>query len=99
MSGFFVLDVPEFQPLMAAALRHGQCRAHAVRAGYHFVEFDGEVRIARAETGMTEALWFGCLTAGLEGRIAAFDSQHIHLVATNAAVPGTGAASRPDSAA
>ena len=88
MSGFFVLDVPEFRPLLAAALRHGQGRAHPPRRGYHFVEFDREIDIARADTGMNEAVWFGCLTAGLDGKIARFDAERLHLVATNE--PATG---------
>jgi len=32
---------------------------------------------------MTEAVWFGCLTAGLDGKIALFDEERLKLVATN----------------
>ena len=88
MSGFFVLDVPEFRPLVAAALRSGRCRAHPPQRGYHYVEFDQEVEMHRAGTGMNEAVWFGCLTAGLDGKIARFDSERIRLVATNEPVTG-----------
>ena len=88
MSGFFVLDVPEFRPLVQAALRSARCRAHPPRRGYHYVEFDAEVEIARADTGMNEAIWFGCLTAGLDGKIARFDSERLRLVATNEPITG-----------
>ena len=88
MSGFFVLDVPEFRPFLSAALRSDRCRAHPPRRGYHYVEFDAEVEIHRAETGMNEAVWFGCMTAGIDGRIARFDSERIRLVATNEPVTG-----------
>ena len=88
MSGFFVLDVPECRPLVAAALRSDRCRAHGPERGYHYVEFDTEVEIHRADTGMNEAIWFGCLTAGLDGKIARFDSERIRLVATNEPILG-----------
>ena len=88
MSGFFVLDVPEFRPLLTAALRTDRCRAHPPQRGYHYVEFDTEVELHRAETGMNEAVWFGCLTAGLDGKIARFDSERIRLVATNEPITG-----------
>ena len=90
MSGFFVLDVPEFRPLVTAALRSERCRAHPTKRGYHYVEFDTEVEIHRADTGMNEAIWFGCLTAGLDGKIARFDSERIRLVATNEPITGLG---------
>ena len=83
MSGFYLLDVAEFAPLAEAARRDARCRVHEVVAGYRFVEFDGAITIFRRDTGLTEAVWFGCLTAGLDGRIAEFTSQHIRLVATN----------------
>ena len=88
MSGFFVLDVAEFRPLLAAALKSDRCRAHPPQHGYHFVEFDAEVEILRSDTGMNEAVWFGCLTGGLDGKIARFDSQRIRLVATNEPITG-----------
>ena len=58
-------------------------RVHAVVAGYRFIEFDGAITIRRIDTGLEEAVWFGCLTAGLDGRIAEFTSERIRLVATN----------------
>ena len=58
-------------------------------AGYWFVEFDNEVEIKRSDTTMAEAVWFGCLTAGLVGRISKFDRDSIRLMATNEPiVPG-----------
>ena len=88
MSGFFVLDVPEFRSLLGAALRTDRCRAHPPQAGYRYVEFDTEVEIRRVDTGMNEAVWFGCMTAGIDGRIARFDSERIRLVATNEPIFG-----------
>lgn len=83
MSGFYVLDVPEFAPVVAAARGLASCRVHPPLAGYIRVEFDGEVEIARAATGLGEAVWFGCLTGGLDGKIVTFDTERIRLAPTN----------------
>lgn len=83
MSGFYVLDVPEFSPLVEAARENPRCRVHDVVAGYRYVEFDDDVTILRRQTGLKEAVWFGCLTAGLDGKIAEFTSDRLRLVATN----------------
>jgi hypothetical protein len=83
MTGFFVLDVPEFASLIAAAQRAASCVVHPLAGGYRFVEFDNEIEIRRSDTQMNEAVWFGCLTAGLIGKIARFDKDILKLVATN----------------
>ena len=83
MSGFYVLDVPEFASMVTAAKRLKRCRVHAALRGYIFVEFDGEVVIERAATNLGEAVWFGCLTGGLDGKIVSFDANHIRLAPTN----------------
>ncbi len=88
MSGFYVLDVAEFDPLVRAAERHADCRVHPAIAGYRYVEFDGEIEITRESTGLGEAVWFGCLTAGLNGKITSFTSQAIRLAPTNEPVLG-----------
>ena len=83
MSGFYLLDVPEFEPLVQAAAKITRCKVHDVIAGYRFVEFDREITIRRNDTGLEAAVWFGCLTAGLDGKIAEFTIDEIRLVATN----------------
>lgn len=88
MSGFYVLDVAEFDPLVRAAEKHERCRVHPVIAGYRYVEFDGEIEIMRESTSLGEAVWFGCLTAGLDGKITSFTSHSIRLAPTNEPVLG-----------
>lgn len=83
MSGFFVLDVPEFASLVAAAQRNDHCKVHPALAGYRFVEFHDAVAIERSDTGLNEAVWYGCLTGGLDGKIAEFTSEQLKLVSTN----------------
>jgi hypothetical protein len=79
MSGFFVLDVPEFAPILEAARALKNCKVNPARAGYVFVEFSGEVVIERHRASMSEAVWFGCMTGGLEGKIISFDAAQIRL--------------------
>ena len=88
MSGFYLLDVPEFAPLAAAVANDASCKVHAVVAGYRFVEFDSIITIRRIDTGLDLAVWFGCLTAGLDGKIAEFTNDQIRLVSTNAPIIG-----------
>ena len=88
MAGFYILDVPEFAGLVTAAGKHKRWQVHPVRAGYRFIEFDGELTIKRADTGFTEAVWFGCLTAGLDGRIKEFSTDRLTLLPTNAPIVG-----------
>jgi hypothetical protein len=83
MSGFYVLDVPEFSSLVTAAVKSGRCRVYPKRGHYQFVEFENEIEILRRDTCMSEAVWYGCLTGGLDGKITHFDAEQLKLVATN----------------
>jgi hypothetical protein len=83
VSGFFVLDVPEFSALARIAEQDPNCVVHPVVGGYRFVQFSGAVSIRRQDTGLTEAVWFGCLTGGLDGKIDVFDKDVVRLVETN----------------
>ncbi len=83
MSGFYVLDVPEFQALVTVARQNPLCRVHDALAGYRFVEFAEPIEIARAATGLGAAVWFGCLTAGLDGKITTFTADVLRLAPTN----------------
>ena len=88
MSGFYVLDVPEFSSLIDAARKSGDCKDHRTRGHYQFVEFKAEIEILRRDTRMNEAVWYGCLTSGLDGKIAHFDRDRLKLVATNEPILG-----------
>jgi hypothetical protein len=88
MSGFYVLDVPEFSSLVDAAMKSGRCKVHPKRGYYQFVEFENEIEILRHDTSMSEAVWYGCLTGGLDGKIAHFDSDRLKLIATNEPILG-----------
>jgi hypothetical protein len=88
MSGFYVLNVPEFASLIEAASKTGRCTVHELKGHYRFVEFEREIEIKRGDTRMNEAVWYGCLTGGLDGKITHFDSERLALVATNEPILG-----------
>ena len=74
--------------MVDAARRNERCTVQAVMHGYWFVEFSGEIEIRRADTGLGLAVWFGCLTAGLDGTIVDFDADVLRLAPTNTPVMG-----------
>jgi hypothetical protein len=75
MPSLYVLDVPEFEPLITAALKKSELEITGPKAGYFRIETKGELRIRRAETGLAEALWFGAFTAGYDGEELVIDSE------------------------
>lgn len=74
MPCLFVLDVPEFAPLIA-----GAAGAHKVRrrGGYAAIEAPESVVVERARSGLGDALWYGALTGGYEGRIVEFSADRL----------------------
>jgi hypothetical protein len=75
MPSLFVLDVPEFAPLVEAAHRTGGFEITGPKAGYFRIATDGQLCIRRADTGLPEALWFGAFTAGYDGEELVIDSE------------------------
>jgi hypothetical protein len=75
----YFVDVAEFAPLVRAVAKLPRCTVHPAIEGYILIEFDGVIEIARSQTGVSEAVWFGCLTGGLDGRILNFDAASIKL--------------------
>jgi hypothetical protein len=75
MATLYVLDAPEFAPLVQAALVEGL--AVAKRADYYVLSREGEIRISRKATGLRRSIWFGALTGGFEGRLGRFDDDEL----------------------
>ena len=75
MPSLYVLDVPEFAPLVNAARGKKELEIIGPMAGYFRIEAEGQLRIRRAETGLAEALWFGAFTAGYDGEELVIDSE------------------------
>lgn len=79
MPTLFILDVPEFAPVVRAAegLRYGVRR----KGGYVTIEATDDLVIERAKSGLTDAIWYGVLTGGYAGRVTAFDAKQLRIVA------------------
>lgn len=80
MPAFFVLDVPEFRPLVEHARTRDGMTVSGPRKGYWKVEGSGELRFERKVLGFKPAVWHGALTGGLLGRIERFDNDVMLLV-------------------
>jgi hypothetical protein len=70
----FVLDVPEFAPLIAGAAGGHKVRR---RGGYAAIEAPDNVVVERARSGLGDAVWYGALTGGYEGRIVEFSADRL----------------------
>jgi len=78
----FVLDVPEFSSLVAAARQKPSCRVSAPLEGYQLIESAEPVEFRRKELGLKPAVWYGIFTGGLRGNIETFDRDLVRIVPT-----------------
>lgn len=74
MPAIFVLDVPEFLPLVEHARAMPGCTVDGPRLGYWRVSSGSAFSVRRRELGFKPAVWHGALTGGLVGRITHFDN-------------------------
>lgn len=72
MITLYVLDVPEFAPVVAAAGADPACRVTAPRQGYWTIQADTELTLRRKEMKLKPAIWYGAFTGGIDGVIAEF---------------------------
>jgi hypothetical protein len=75
MPSLYVLDVPEFIPLVDAARKKSDLEITGPKTGYFRIAAEDQLRIYRAETGLPEALWFGAFTAGYDGEELVIDTE------------------------
>ena len=75
MPTLYVLDVPEFAPLVQAARIEGI--AVDKREDYYVIAHPRELRISRKATGLRRSIWYGALTGGFEGRLGRFDDDEL----------------------
>ena len=75
MPSLYVLDVPEFTPLVEAARKNGGFEITGPKGGYFRIAAEAQIRIYRADTGLAEALWFGAFTAGYDGEELVIDHE------------------------
>lgn len=74
MATLYILDVPEFAPLVQIARGAGM---HISRQTDYFALSSDEIRIPRKATGLRRAVWYGALTGGFEGALRRFDDDEL----------------------
>ncbi|CAG9178648.1 hypothetical protein LMG23992_03811 [Cupriavidus laharis] len=69
----YVLDVPEFAPLIDVARKTDGYRTTVLGNGYVRIDGNPTLQFRRKELGFKPAVWYGALTGGLAGQIRQFD--------------------------
>lgn len=82
----YVLDVPEFLPVVHAARAIPECVITKSDEGYHRIEAPTEITLSRKAMNMKPAVWYGLFTGGLNGEIAEFGRDVVRVVGTNRAL-------------
>jgi hypothetical protein len=76
MPSLFVLDVPEFAPLLKGAEKTYRVSR---KGGYAAIAAPDELVIERAASGLGDAIWYGALTGGYEGRVREFSAHRLRI--------------------
>ena len=76
MPAIYILDVPEYAPVVAYAEARAELKVTAL-GPYRKISADGRIAIDREATGLGPAVWFGTLVGGLDGEIVEFDEHRL----------------------
>ena len=80
MAAIYVLDVPEFRSLVSLSTERDGYSVTRLDSGYFRIESPGAIEFTRKELKFEPAIWYGCITGGLRGRIAQFDRDTLRVV-------------------
>lgn len=83
MPAIYVVDVPEFRPLVESARTKEGYAVSEQKKGYYKIETSGEMRFSRKEMQLKPALWYGMFTGGLDGEIKSFGREEVVVIGTN----------------
>ena len=79
----YVLDVPEFLPIVESARRIPDCQVSKSEKGYWKVVSPTEIVLNRRDMKMKPAVWYGLFTGGMNGEIAEFGRDTVRVIGTN----------------
>ena len=79
MVRIYVVDVPEFEPLIAAAKQKPECRVTKIDSTYIRIDSDAPIEFSRRALGLKPAIWYGLFTGGLDGVIERFDRDIVRI--------------------
>ncbi|MEJ8859910.1 hypothetical protein WKW79_35545 [Variovorax robiniae] len=77
MPAIFVLDVPEFLPLVEHARTIDSLKVSGPKLGYFRLDGATHIRLNRKALGFKPAVWHGALTGGLIGHVEHFDNDNL----------------------
>ncbi|MGE3744830.1 MAG: hypothetical protein AB7G25_03780 [Sphingomonadaceae bacterium] len=72
MPKIHVVDLPEFSGLVKCAREQEGVQVSHVHKGYFTISSDDDLVFNRRECGFKPALWYTCLSGGLDGVIAEY---------------------------
>jgi hypothetical protein len=78
MPNIYFPDVPEYQPLIQVLSLAKDVQCEKGR-GYVAFKSKNDICIQREDTGLFEAVWFGALVGGFEGKIVRFDDKELRI--------------------
>jgi hypothetical protein len=79
----YVLDVPEFTPIVDSARASINCSVTKSHKGYYKIESPTEIVLNRGEMKMKPAVWYGLFTGGMNGEITEFGREEVRVIGTN----------------
>ena len=79
----YVLDVPEFLPIVEAARQIPDCTISPPQRGYWRVASPTDIILNRKAMQMKPAVWYGLFTGGMNGEIAEFGRDEVRVIGTN----------------
>lgn len=86
MIAVFVLDVPEFRPMVETMRGVADVTVAGPTRGYWTMAAPTELRFSRKAMKMKPAVWYGIFTGGLDGEIVDWGRDEVRVVGTNKAL-------------
>lgn len=79
----YVVDVPEFRPIVESARKKQGYSVNDPVKGYYRIETAGEMTFNRKEMQLPPAIWYGMFTGGMDGEIKSFGREEVTIIGTN----------------
>lgn len=83
MPAIYVLDVPEFRSLLELASKRPEWTITMLPRNYFRIESNTDLVFHRKDLRMKPAVWYGCFTAGVRGKIVQFDRDTVRVSANS----------------
>jgi hypothetical protein len=83
MPKIHVIDLPEFSGLVKCAQQQDGVSVTPVNKGYYTISSDRDLVFNRRECGFKPAVWYTCLSGGVDGMIAEFGRDTLRISTSN----------------